>query len=65
VRWYWNEDEEEALDYLPWEAQILYLRVLRRRMDYRTGLVGATRQSRISRSWMIATLEVHWINPSK
>jgi len=58
-RWTWNEAEDEALDYLPWEAQVLYLRGLRRRMDYRTGLVGATKHSRISRSWLIALLEVH------
>lgn len=37
---YWNDLEEEALLGLPWLAQLFYLRVLRRSMDFRTGLVG-------------------------
>lgn len=41
-----NDFEEEALDGLPWDAQLLYLRFLRRRMDYETGEVG--RKPRVS-----------------
>ena len=40
----WNEDEDEALQELPHFAQLLYLRALRRHMDYRTGIVGITRK---------------------
>ena len=39
----WNEVEDEALQGLPWSGQLLYLRGLRRRMDYRTGMVGTGR----------------------
>ena len=37
----WNDFEDEHLQGLPWGAQLLYLRGLRRRMDYRTAMVGA------------------------
>lgn len=40
MRTSWNDDEDEALQGLPLDAQVLYLRALRRRMDYRTGMVG-------------------------
>lgn len=39
----WNEAEDDALQGLPLEAQVLYLRGLRKHMDYRTGVVGVTR----------------------
>lgn len=42
----WNNQEDEALQGLPWASQILYLRGLRTRMDYETGWVG--KKSRIS-----------------
>lgn len=38
--WSWSAEEDEAMDYLPHAAQVLYLRVLRRRMDFNTGVVG-------------------------
>lgn len=37
---YWNDAENEALDGLPWLAQLFYLRALRRSMNYSTGMVG-------------------------
>ena len=52
----WNGAEDEALDYLRWDVQVLYLRVLRARMDYRTGIVGLSR--RISRRAIQEWLEV-------
>ncbi len=53
----WGDAEEAALDYLPHEAQVLYLRGLRRFMDYETGIVGISR--RINRKGLIELLEVH------
>lgn len=41
--WRWNEDEDEAIDVLPQECQIIYLRVFRKHMDYATGIVGIKR----------------------
>ncbi len=52
----WNAQEDEALDYLPWRAQVLYLRGLRRFMDYETGVVGISR--RISYKMLQELLEV-------
>lgn len=52
----WNEAEDEALDYLPLVAQLVYLRVLRRNMDYATGIVGLKR--RISYRSIIEWMEV-------
>jgi hypothetical protein len=40
--WCWSPEEDQAMDYLPHAAQVLYLRVLRRRMDYATCIVGLT-----------------------
>jgi len=40
----WNEEEDDRLQGLPLMAQVLYLRGLRRHMDYGTGLVGVTRK---------------------
>ena len=42
MKWSWSNSEDLALDYLPHRAQVLYLRVLRRRMDFKTGVVGIT-----------------------
>ena len=39
----WNDAEEQALQGLPWLAQVIYLRGIRRFMDYRTGLAGSVR----------------------
>jgi len=36
----WNDDEDAVLQYLPHRAQVLYLRCLRRFMDYSSGVVG-------------------------
>jgi len=52
----WTDAEDEALQGLPLEAQILYLRGLRRHMDYETGIVGARR--RISWKMLAEVLEV-------
>lgn len=43
-KWQWNEDEDAALQYLPHSDQVLYLRGLRRHMDFTTGLVGVRRR---------------------
>lgn len=42
--WKWNELEEDALADLPIEAQILYLRVIRKHMDFRSGITGEKRR---------------------
>lgn len=39
----WNDAEDDALQGLPIRAQIIYLRGLRRYMDYSTGIVGDKR----------------------
>lgn len=56
----WNDDEEGALMYLHHRAQVLYLRGLRRYMDFSTGIVGDKR--RVSLQQMRECLEV---NPDK
>lgn len=55
----WNDEEDEALQGLPLAAQVLYLRGLRRHMDYVTGIVG--RRRRISWPMLreIAEVEPH------
>ncbi len=58
----WNEGEDEALQGLPHFAQLLYLRGLRRCMDYRTGLVGERRK--ISYQMMREVLTVERKNGS-
>ncbi len=55
--WRWNELEEDALDGLPHDAQILYLRVIRKHMDYATGITGRVRK--ISYTQMREVLEYH------
>lgn len=42
MNWSWSAEEDNAMDYLPHAAQVLYLRVLRRRMDFASGVVGLT-----------------------
>lgn len=42
--WKWNELEEDVLDELPHACQIIYLRVMRKHMDYSTGIVGRVRR---------------------
>jgi hypothetical protein len=51
-----NDTEDDALQGLPYDAQILYLRALRRRMDYATGEVG--RKHRVSWQGLSETLYV-------
>lgn len=43
MRTQWNDQEDEALQGLPWLAQLLYLRGLRPYMDYASGVVGVKR----------------------
>jgi hypothetical protein len=52
---HWSSDEDDLLHELPWGAQLLYLRCLRRFVS-RDGVVGIKR--RISRRMMIETLTV-------
>lgn len=42
MNWSWSAEEDAAMDYLPHAAQVLYLRVLRRRMDFNTRVVGVS-----------------------
>lgn len=50
--------EDELLQGLPLEAQLIYLRGLRRYMNYQTGIVGG-RERRISYLMLCELLEVH------
>ncbi len=52
----WNDAEDEALDYLPHMDQVIYLRGIRRRMDYQTGIAGVT--APISYAWLAQLVEV-------
>jgi len=51
----WNDAEDSALQGLSCDAQVLYLRGLRRYMDYRTGVVGIAR--RIDEACLRETIE--------
>lgn len=42
--WRWNELEDEALESLPPEIERLYLRGIRKHMDYATGITGVKRR---------------------
>lgn len=42
--WRWNELEDEALESLPPEIERLYLRGIRKHMDYATGITGRKRR---------------------
>lgn len=53
----WNDAEDGALQGLTCDAQVLYLRGLRRYMDYRTGVAGIAR--RIDEACLRETLEFH------
>lgn len=52
----WTPAEDRALHELPWMAQLLYLRGLRRHMDGATGIVGRTRT--VTRRMLIELLTV-------
>ena len=41
--WQFNEDEDAAMEYLPHSDQVLYLRGMRKNMDFSTGIVGIRR----------------------
>ena len=43
MRTQWNDQEDDALQGLPWLAQLLYLPGLRPYMDYASGVVGVER----------------------
>lgn len=47
----WNDAEDAALDYLPHVDQVIYLRGIRRRMNYQTGIAGGP-ESPISYAWL-------------
>lgn len=53
----WNDREEDALQGLPLRAQVVYLRGIRRHMDYATGLAGIER--RISYKQLSEVAEVY------
>lgn len=55
--WQFNEDEEAAMEYLPHSDQVLYLRGMRKNMDFSTGTVGISR--RISYQGFKELLEVN------
>jgi hypothetical protein len=55
--WQFNEDEADALLYLPHIDQVLYLMGLRRHMDFATGTVGIRRK--VSYQMFKELLEVH------
>ena len=55
--WQFNEDEADALLYLPHIDQVLYLMGLRRHMDFGTGTVGIRRK--VSYQMFKELLEVH------
>lgn len=55
--WQFNEDEDAALEYLPHVDQVLYLRGLRKFMDFATGIVGIRRK--VSYQMFRELLEVH------
>ena len=55
--WQYNEDEDAALEYLPHTDQVLYLRGLRKFMDFASGIVGIRRK--VSYQMFRELLEVH------
>ena len=56
MRSQWNDEEDAALDYLPHVDQVIYLRGIRRRMDYQTGVAGLS--APISYGWLSQLLDV-------
>ncbi|MCL7941196.1 hypothetical protein M8009_12960 [Halomonas sp. ATCH28] len=55
--WRWNELEDEALEALPPEIERLYLRGIRKHMDYATGITG--RKRRVSMDMFAEIVEYH------
>src|SRR5690554_3227490 len=55
--WRWNEFEDEALQKLPPEIERLYMRGIRKHMDYATGITG--RKRRVSMEMFASLLEYH------
>lgn len=53
-----NDVEDEALSYLPWRAQVLYLRGIRRFMNYNTGITGFPHSKIISTQSLREVCEV-------
>lgn len=53
----WNDEEDAALDYLPHVDQVIYLRGIRRRMNYTTGITGLS--APISYAWLGQLTDVH------
>ena len=53
----WNSEEDAALDYLPHVDQVIYLRGIRRRMNYHTGITGI--DAPISYAWLGQLTDVH------
>ena len=53
----WNDEEDAALDYLPHVDQVIYLRGIRRRMNYQTGITGI--DAPISYAWLGQLTDVH------
>ncbi|WP_347989901.1 hypothetical protein [Methylomonas sp. AM2-LC] len=60
MRTCWNNEEDDALQGLPLRAQIIYLRGIRRYMDYGTRISGGSKR-RIS-LLMLAEIVQEWIN---
>jgi hypothetical protein len=58
MRTQWNDAEDRALDYLPHVDQIIYLRGIRVRMDYATGIAGMSPDNPISYGWLSQLCEV-------
>lgn len=58
MRTQWNDAEDRALDYLPHLDQVIYLRGIRRRMDYATGVAGLSQDGPISYGWLSQLCEV-------
>lgn len=57
MNWSWSGAEDGALSYLPYATQVLYLRILRRYMDFDNGIVGVSR--RLSELMFAEWMEVH------
>lgn len=53
----WNDEEDAAMDYLPHVDQVIYLRGIRRRMNYQTGITGLS--APISYAWLGQLTDVH------
>lgn len=58
-----NEHEDDALHGLRWQSQVIYIRGMRRFMDYQTGIVGG-RKRRISYQMLMEISEQHPVQGS-